>query len=159
MEKGRLIYETPPDKPLHKIIAISLFVTYVILTTILIIMGLTSVSSIVLSVIGAIAVYGGLFFLFTIPIAHFIHPRFRIYETGITEIVTELMLPFKEEGKIILYSQMKAFEGSPKGQRCIIYLEPKGKIQYLDKRKKVIDILKDNLRKHGIKEVPSNCSR
>lgn len=159
MEKGKLIYETPPDKKVHKIFAILIYSIYLVFISIILygILIVEPTEPIRIRIIAIILFPSALFIVFSMVALHFLHTKFSIYEKGITKMVSEIMSPFLDEGKFIAYSDMAAFEGSPKGQRCVIYLKSIGNIQYIDKRTDIMDILRENLRKHGVKEISYDC--
>ena len=158
MSKGKLLYETPSDKRIHKIFAILIYLIFLIFIIILIFnLDFPQIEHIIGKIIVSIFIFLAVFLLFSIVALHFLHPKFRIYEEGITDTLSEIMSAFRKEGKFIPYSNIVAFEVSPKGQRCIIFLTPKGFDQYIDKRSNVISKLIEHLRKQGIKEISPFC--
>jgi hypothetical protein len=88
----------------------------------------------------------------------FLHPRFEVYENGITRQINTLVI-LRKKRTLIPYSQMKSFTCSQEGKRCAIHLDPDGYAFYRDRRKEVIVTLRDHLNRNGIAEVPSTCAK
>ncbi len=161
MNKGILIYETPEDKICHKVFAILIYIIYIIFIIGLFISGFTTISNFGIKTMMSVILPGSLFIAFSQVALHFLHCKFRIYENGVTTSVSELLSLFKEEGKLIPYSQIRAYTRHGKKRQCMtVYIQIKRFIVYnfyKDDRKGVIDVLEENLKKHKVPEMPENC--
>jgi hypothetical protein len=101
------------------------------------------------------------FILLYLPFAGplvFLEERFDIHTNGVTR-QTDHLLTSRREGGFLPYARMMAFEISPKGTRCVIYLEPNERAFYKYNRDIPIRHLRHHLRKAGIVEISSICPK
>ena len=168
MQKGKLLYENPKNDRTRVYLSF-LFMGFVCFLILAILYDIANEYS-----EGFSLTYGRflklLFLIFSVVVGGILAttviliPRFKIYESGITRLLSPIHI-FRKEGDFIPYEKIKAYTRYWKGERCVIYLEryfEGGKvgyipIRYIDNRKGVIDTLEEHLKRHGIKEMPENC--
>ena len=162
MEKGKLLYETPPDPKKKHIIAISIiafgfcFALFVLYTA-----GISHNTLIL-----AFAVFGAFVIFGTEPSSKnpFIHGRVRIYQNGVTRRCAPLLVLFSQnhDGTFVPFEDIAGFDRGETVRRVFLWLEKKGAavfphIHYFDDRNGALNPICDILESVGIPEIGLEC--
>lgn len=159
IRKGRLLYETPKTKRGTTALVVGTYVLYVLVVAFLLWSGVFWQESLVGTVLLSVFVPLVLFIIFSIIASRRVDTPFRIYEDGLTVPLSEILFAFRKEGRFLPYSDVKAFETSPRGQRAILYLRQNKRVHYASRDRSVMRTLRKELLDHGVREVQDTCPK